>query len=155
MAQIDCFPSQAIMDTDVDIRRYPAPPKMIASRKNSAEKLLDVTQRFHSAKFRGFNATCMFCGLSRKGNSSQFRVHFTNESKGGTACSPCSKVPVAIKDFYIEQRELYMAKKGNGPAEATVLHNSFRDGDILCEGEDEADSVTAIAEGEARLACRC
>ncbi len=39
--------------------------------------------------------------------------------------------------------------------EATVLHNSFRDGDILCEGEDEADSVTAIAEGEARLACRC
>ncbi len=84
-----------------------------------------------------------------------FRVHFTKESEEGTACSPCSKVPVAITYFYIEQRDLHLAKKGNGPAQATALQNSFRevrDGDIFCEGEDEADNVAAVAEGEARLA---
>ena len=132
MAQMDCYPTQAIMDSIVDVPRYPAPPNLKTSKRNSVEKLLYITERFtgSNSKYRGFTATCMFCGFSRKGNSSQFRVHFTKESEGGTTCSACTKVPVAITDFYIQQRDLYLAQKGTkNMAAATALHSAILNDD--------------------------
>jgi hypothetical protein len=79
---------------------------------------------------------CSFCGFARKGNSSQFRVHFTKETEGGTTCSPCSKVPAAITDFYIEQRDRYLAKKGTQlMAAATAVQNA-----IVCDDDSTPTS---------------
>jgi hypothetical protein len=140
MAQMDCYPTKAIMDSVVNVPRHPAPSNIVASKKNSVEKLLYLTERFTSAKYRGFYATCMFCGFSRKGNSSQFRVHFTKESEGGTTCSPCPKVPAAITDFYIEQRDIFLTKKGSKNMEAaTALHNAVLDDGSLPSSSQESN----------------
>ncbi len=43
---------------------------------------------------------------------------------------PCTKVPAVITDFYIEQRDLYLAKKGTkNMAAASALHNAILDDD--------------------------
>ena len=146
MANMDCYPTKAIMDSIVDVPRHPAPSNLLFPKKNSVEKLLYITERFNgtsNSKYRGLTATCSFCGFSRKGNSSQFRVHFTKESEGGTTCSPCSKVPAAITDFYIEQREIYLASKGKkNMAAATALHNAVLDDDCSLPSSSQDSSVS-------------
>ena len=118
------------MDGIVDVPRYPVPPNILPSTRNSVEKLLYITQRFNEKNYRGFQATCMFYGFSRKGNTSQFRIHFTKESEGGTTCSPCSKVPPVITEYYIEQRDAVLAKKSaKQTAAATALHKAIIDDD--------------------------
>ena len=127
MAQMDCYPSKEIMDSVVSIPRFPAPHTHLPPKRNSVEKLLYITQRFNEAKYRGFYGICSFCGFSRKGNSSQFRVHFTKESEGGTTCSPCSKVPDAIMNFYIAQRDGILEKKGARNSKSAMdLQNALR-----------------------------
>ena len=126
MAQMDYYPTNAIMDSIVDVPRFPAPSNVKPSKMNSVEKFLYITERFNDKNYRGFYAICMFCGFSRKGNSSQFRVHFTKESEGGTTCSACTKVPAAITDFYVEQRDLHLSKKGlKNRAAASALQNAI------------------------------
>ncbi len=118
------------MDSITDVPRHPAPLNLLPARKNSVEKLLYITQRFNNNTYRGFFGTCMFCGFSRKGNSSQFRIHFTKESEGGSTCSPCPRVPAAITDFYIQQRDRFLAKKGTQQmAAAAALHTAIIDDD--------------------------
>ena len=114
------------MDSIVDVPRHPAPLNLMVSKKNSVEKLLYITQRYNNNSYRGFYGTCMFCGFARKGNSSQFRVHFTKEAEGGTTCSACTKVPTAITDFYVTQRDIVLAlKSSKNTAAATALHSAL------------------------------
>ena len=116
------------MDSIADVPRFPEPPKHLPTKRNSVEKLLYITERFNDTKYRGFYGICSFCGFSRKGNSSQFRIHFTKESEGGTTCSACTKVPAVITDFYVAQRDLFLEKKGaKNTAAAMALQNSMRD----------------------------
>ena len=120
------------MDSVVSIPRFPAPHTHLPPKRNSVEKLLYITQRFNEAKYRGFYGICSFCGFSRKGNSSQFRVHFTKESEGGTTCSPCSRVPDAIMNFYIAQRDGFLEKKGARNSKSAMdLQNAMRVDDSM------------------------
>lgn len=130
MAQMDCYPSNEIMDSITDVPRYPPPPETLPPNKNSVEKLLYITERFTGSKYRGFYGICSFCGFSRKGNTSQFRIHFTKESEGGTTCSACMKVPAAITDFYITQRDKFLEKKGTKNSKAAAsLYDAMRQDD--------------------------
>ena len=114
------------MDSITAVPRHPAPLNVMVSRMNSVEKLLYITQRYNKRSYHGFFGTCIFCGFSRKGNTSQFRVHFTKEAEGGTTCSACTKVPAAITDFYVAQRDLILSKKGSkNTAAATALHSAL------------------------------
>jgi hypothetical protein len=75
-----------------------------------------------------------FAAFQREVNSSQFRVHFTKESEGGTTAttrSSCTKVRTGGEHrVYIEQRDLYLAKKCiKQIAAATALHNAINDDD--------------------------
>lgn len=142
MAQMDCYPTKAIMDSIADVPRFPEPPKHHPPKKNSVEKLLYITERFNQSNFRGFYGICSFCGFSRKGNTSQFRIHFTKESEGGTTCSACTKVPAAITDFYIAQRDQFLEKKGaKNAAAAIALH------DALCDDSNESSPESSQNSG--------
>ena len=62
--------------------------------------------------------------LPSKKNSVEKFLLIQKESEGGTTCSPCTKVPAVVTDFYVEQRDQFLEKN---TAAAKVLHDSLHD----------------------------